>query len=79
MIAQANQSTEAQGYTYGQRVITPIGEGEVVARVIEQDALLISYSRKEFLPAAWKELCPANGPCTFRVVRSEDVKPAERK
>ncbi len=79
MDAQANQSSEAQGYKYGQRVATPIGEGEVVARVIEQDALLICFSRKEFLPDVWKELCPANGPCTFRMVSSDDVRPVERK
>lgn len=68
-------NAQSQSYKYGQRVITSLGKGEIVAQFIEHDAWLVCFSRKEFAPEVWRSMCPANGPCMFRMVKSEDVKP----
>jgi len=65
-------------YKFGNRVHTPIGEGDIVAFDPGQNVYLICFGRQDFTPEAWKTLSIHGGPCVFRYFCETDLQLVEK-
>ena len=73
-----NPQVLVAAYRFGNRVHTPIGDGEIVAFDPGQNAYLICFGRQDFSPEDWQKLSVHNGPCVFRYFAEADLQLVEK-
>jgi len=73
-----NPQVLVAAYRFGNRVHTPIGDGEIVAFDPSQNAYLICFGRQDFSPEDWRKLSVHNGPCVFRYFAETDLQLVEK-